>query len=97
MTRLLLIVLVILKQFVDGRDVFGRCATALVLPKNDVLEREEILQQRNVIVSPLEIVLGFGLEPPDTSKFRRAHFPLPPVVIFLCPYVLTRHRLEILH
>ena len=85
------------KQFLDGRDIFGRSPAPLIFPEDDVLQLLQVLQQRPIVIGPLELIREFRLETPDASEFRHANFPLPAIRVFLPPYVLTPHPAGILH
>ena len=88
---------VLVEQFLDGGDVFGRSTPALILPEDDIPQFPEIIEERALVISPVEFIGVFGLETPDAPKLRHAHFALTPIRVFLLPYVLTPHPAGILH
>ena len=88
---------VLVEQFLDGGDIFGRSAPALILPEDDIPQFPEIIEERALVISPVEFIGVFRLETPDAAEFRHANFPFPPVRVFLLPYVLTPHPAGILH
>ena len=92
-----LICRILAEQFLDRGDVFGRSTPALIFPEDDIPQFPEIIEERALVISPVEFIGVFGLETPDAPKFRHTHFALSPVRVFLLPYVLTPHPAGILH
>ena len=88
---------VMVKQFFDRIDVFGRSSPPLVLPKDDIFQRSKIIEQRTLIIGPLGFVGVFRLKPPDASELRHPDFSFAPFRVSLLPYVLTPHPSGILH
>ena len=88
---------VLAEQFLDRGDVFGRSTPALILPEDDIPQFPKIVEERTIVISPVEFIGVFGLEMPDAPELRHAHFALSPVRVFLLPYVLTPHPAGILH
>jgi hypothetical protein len=88
---------VLVKQFFDRIDVFGRSSAPLILPKDNVFQRLKIIQQRTLIICPLGFVGVFRLEPPHASELGHTDFAFSPFRVPLRPYVLTPHPAGILH
>jgi hypothetical protein len=88
---------VLLKQFFDRIDIFGRCPAPLIFPEDDAFQRLQVLQQRTLIIDPLGFVGVFRLEPPHAPELGYTDFALAPFRVPLRPYVLTPHLAGILH
>jgi hypothetical protein len=88
---------VLAKQFFDRIDIFGRGSAPLVFPEDHVLQRQQIVQQWTLIISPLVFVGVFCLEAPNATELRHTDFTLSAFRVLLCPYVLTPHPAGILH
>src|SRR4030095_4923403 len=87
----------LLDQFFNRRNVFDGCATSLIFARDNLLQPQKILEKGKIVISPFSFAGNFGLERPRAAEFGRAHFALFSVLIFLRPYMLTRHRGQALH
>src|SRR2546423_3540071 len=85
------------QQLFDRLQIFDRSPPALIFAKDDVLELQEIVDQRALVIGPIQFVRIFRLEPPGAAELRRAHLAFAAVAVFLSPYVLTAHPGRILH
>ena len=88
---------VMVKQFFDRIDVFGRSSPPLILPKDDVFQRSKIIEQRTLIIGPLRFIGVFRLEPPYAPELGNPDLALSAIRVPLLPYVLTPHPAGILH
>ncbi len=87
----------IANQFIDRGNVISAGSPAPIFPLDDVSQFQQIFRRRRIIIRPLSFARKLRLKTPDTAKFCRTDLSLLPLSIFLCPYVLTRHRGKILH
>src|SRR6266480_4304925 len=86
-----------LYYFVNRGNIFDRRASPSIFSGNDLLQAQQILERRRIVIGPFSFTGNFGLKPPRPAEFRSADFALFPMSIFLRPYVLTRHRGKTLH
>src|SRR5437773_1393978 len=75
----------------------NRRVSPSIFSGNDLLQAQQILERRRIVIGPFSFTGNFGLKPPRAAEFRGADFALFPMSIFLRPYVLTRHRGKTLH
>lgn len=87
----------IAQKFLDRCEILRRGAPALIFPRNNILERDQIIELGRVVVSPALLVRAFRLETPDAAELRRTHLAFAPVLVAIRPYVLTAHDSGILH
>src|SRR2546421_12247569 len=85
------------QQLFDRLQIFGRSPASLIFAKDDVLQFQQIVDRRPLVVGPVQFIRILGLETPGAAELRGAHLALPAIVIFLRPYVLTAHPARILH
>src|SRR5687768_17055103 len=58
------------------RDVFPGEMFSLVLIKEDAAQLDQVLEGRDIVISPILFVLELGLDGPLSTEFVCAHFAL---------------------
>src|SRR2546429_8390823 len=81
-----LILGVLAEKLLNGGNVFGRSTPALILPEDDIPQFSKIVEERALVIGPVELIGVFRLETPDAAEFCHANFPFPSVRVFLLPY-----------